>query len=307
MMCRARTTEYAVTCSRIVHAAPVGPWSFPLSFPATTPLLERDAERAALAQRLQDARAGHGGVVVVRGPAGIGKTALLAEARGLAADAGLRVLTARGSELEGSFAFGAIQQLFAHSVDELSGAAAHAAAAFSLEAAEPNHAVLHGLYWLAADLAPLAVAVDDAHWLDRASLRWLAYMANRVEELPVALVLAERTGEPDEILRAIGLHPATLVLTPAALSTAAVRRLAEQALGREPEEEFVRAAADAPRGTPFSLRALLAGGGGGTPAAVVAHVALRLGRLAPACTRLARALAVLDGAAAGTVAARLAG
>src|SRR6185312_7735291 len=106
------------------------PWSFPLTFPATTPLLERDAERAALAQRLEGARAGHGGVTLVRGPAGIGKTALLAEARTLAANAGLRVLSARGSELEGSFAFGAVQQLFAHCVDELSGAAAHAAAAF---------------------------------------------------------------------------------------------------------------------------------------------------------------------------------
>jgi DNA-binding CsgD family transcriptional regulator len=246
-------------------------------------------------------------VTLVRGPAGIGKTALLAEARALAAGAGLRTLSARGSELEGSFAFGAVQQLFARCVDQLSGAAAHAAAAFSLEAAEPNHAVLYGLYWLAADLAPLAVMVDDAHWLDRPSLRWLAYMANRVEELPVALVLAERTGEPDETLRAIGLHPATLVLTPAPLSAAAVRRLAEQALGREPEEEFVRAAADATQGNPFYLRALLAEGEAGTPTAVVDHVALRLARLPEACTRLARALAVLDGAASGTVAARLAG
>ncbi len=243
--------------------------------------------------------------MLVRGPAGIGKTALLAEGRALAAQAEMTVLAARGSELERGFAFGAVQQLFARRTEDLRGAAAHAAAAFSVEAAEPNHAVLHGLYWLAADLAPLALVVDDAHWLDEPSLRWLAYMVNRAQELPLALVLAERTGEPRDLLQAIRLHPATRVLVPAPLSVAAVRRLAAAALGREPDDEYVRAAAEATQGNPFYVRALLAEGG--TPDTVVDHVAVRLGRLPEACGRLARALAVLDGAASGTVAARLAG
>ena len=59
---------------------------------------------------------------------------------------------------------------------------------------------MHGLYWLAANLAaerPLVIAVDDAHWADGPSLRWLAHLAARVDGLPVALLLAVRDG-PDE-------------------------------------------------------------------------------------------------------------
>ena len=97
-----------------------------------------------------------GTCLLVSGPAGIGKSALLEETR----DAPVRVLRARGSELERSFAFGAVQQLFAHVKVPYSGAAAHAAAAFSA-GGEPDHAVLHGLYWLTAGLGPLAIVVVD--------------------------------------------------------------------------------------------------------------------------------------------------
>ena len=102
--------------------------------------------------------------MLVSGPAGIGKSALLDEARRLATSP---VLSARGSELEREYPFGAVQQLFAHVTVPREGAAAHAAAAFSL-GGEPDHAVLHGLYWLTAGLGPLTIVVDDAHWLDRA-------------------------------------------------------------------------------------------------------------------------------------------
>src|SRR6478735_3609063 len=75
-------------------------------------MLEREAELAALAAMLDAARAGEGRLVVVEGSAGIGKTRLLAEARALAARAEFGVLTARGGELEGQFAFGIVRQLF---------------------------------------------------------------------------------------------------------------------------------------------------------------------------------------------------
>ncbi len=130
--------------------------------------------------------------MLVSGPAGIGKSALLDEARRLATSP---VLSARGSELEREYPFGAVQQLFAHVTVPREGAAAHAAAAFSL-GGEPDHAVLHGLYWLTAGLGPLTLVVDDAHWLDRPSLRWLAYMVNRVADLPLTLVVAARDDEP---------------------------------------------------------------------------------------------------------------
>src|SRR5512144_1751441 len=80
--------------------------------PATAPLLERSEELARIASALAEARSGRGTFVVVEGPAGIGKTALLAAARSRAAAGGMRVLRSRGTELEREFAFGVARQLF---------------------------------------------------------------------------------------------------------------------------------------------------------------------------------------------------
>ena len=63
---------------------------------------------------------------------------------------------------------------------------------------DPSFAILHGLYWLCANLAagrPLCLVVDDAHWADAASLRYLAFLLTRLEELEVALVVATRPRE----------------------------------------------------------------------------------------------------------------
>src|SRR3954462_14362252 len=146
-------------------------------------LLEREAELAALEALLAAARLGDGRLVVVEGSAGIGKTRLLAEVRVLAAAAEFEVLTARGGELEGEFAFGIVRQLFeaplaAATADAraelLSGAAGLSASLFesapttaSRDGAESSFAMLHGLYWLAANFAsrsPTLVVVDDLHW-----------------------------------------------------------------------------------------------------------------------------------------------
>src|SRR5205814_3620447 len=71
-------------------------------------LLEREAELAALEAMLAAAQSGDGHLVVVEGSAGIGKTRLLVEARALATSVAFEVLTARGGELEGQFAFGIV-------------------------------------------------------------------------------------------------------------------------------------------------------------------------------------------------------
>src|SRR5438045_9708504 len=75
-------------------------------------MLEREAEMAALEAVLGAAQSGEGRLVVVEGSAGIGKTRLLAEARALAVAAEFEVLTARGGELEGQFAFGIVRHWF---------------------------------------------------------------------------------------------------------------------------------------------------------------------------------------------------
>jgi len=182
-------------------------------------ILERDGELAALSAAAVAAEAGHGALVLVEGPAGIGKTTLL---RAACQRSGLRTLTARGLALERGFPYGIVRQLLdpvraAGGWDGLlDGAAALAARVFDSAEAGPveddvRYATMHGLYWLVANLAargPLVIAVDDAHWADPPSLRWLAHLAARVDGLPVALFLAVRDGpdEPDLLaeLRAAG-------------------------------------------------------------------------------------------------------
>src|SRR3954468_15760494 len=109
-------------------------------------LLERDDELTALAAALAAARAGAGRLVLVEGPAGIGKTQLLRAGRAVADRDGVRVLGARASELERDFAFAVVRQLFEPALvaaapeerAQLLGGAARPAAA--LVAAEPGDA-----------------------------------------------------------------------------------------------------------------------------------------------------------------------
>ena len=75
-------------------------------------LLERELEVAEMTAAIDEARDGRGQLLVVQAPAGLGKTSLLTAARRTAGDNAVRVLTARGSELESSFPFGVVRQLF---------------------------------------------------------------------------------------------------------------------------------------------------------------------------------------------------
>ena len=105
------------------------------------------------------------------------------------------------------------------------GAAALAEPVFGAAAAGgdgESHTTLYGLYWLCANLAaeqPLLVVVDDAHWADAPSLRFLDALARRVEDLPVLLALAARPAEPgaeQALLDGLATAPATRLLRPVA-------------------------------------------------------------------------------------------
>ncbi len=294
-----------------------------------TDLVDRDREVAALRRTVTEVVAGAAGCVLVEGPAGIGKSRLLAETARFATTAGIRVLSARGSQLEQSFGFGAVRQLFEPCLadprrrDELLAGAARGAATVLADTTSQSRgeqggfAALHGLYWLTVNLAgdgPLLVCVDDVQWCDAASLRFLAYLVKRLEGLPVLVVLARRTGEElpeDALLAEIALDPALTVLRPAPLSAGASAALVRERLG-EGAESFVVACHRMTSGNPLLLRQLLrALADEGVPPdvshvdtvravgsrAVSALVMLRLRRMPSDVTAVARAVAVLGEAA----------
>ncbi|SNS36139.1 Transcriptional regulatory protein, C terminal [Geodermatophilus pulveris] len=298
-------------------------------------LLDRDRELAALRGAFDDLAAGEPRLLLIEGPAGIGKTRLLTEARRLAAERSFRVLTARGSQLEKAFAFGAVRQLFDACLSTpdrrgelLAGAAHSARTVFGPvpgESPDGSFAVLHGLYWLAVNLTasgPVLLAVDDLQWCDSASLRWLAYLARRLDAVPVLVVGTVRTGEQhadEELLTELSLEPAAVTVRPEALSPEATAELVGRRLGEPVSPLFALACQRTTSGNPLLLRQLLRAmeADGVRPdaahadtvvaigsRAVSSMVLMRVRRLAGAAPAAARAAAVLgDGAALPVVAA----
>ncbi|MBV9193239.1 MAG: AAA family ATPase [Solirubrobacterales bacterium] len=295
-------------------------------------LLERDAALERIDQRLRDAIAGGGSLLLLEGPAGIGKTRLGLAARQRGRQLGLVTLRARGSELERDFAYGVVRQLFeaplvaaspSERAELLAGAAGRAARLFGVAVPQddvadalldPSFAILHGLYWLCANLgrrSPLLLCVDDAHWADTASLRFLTYLGRRLEELPIAVVAAARPPQSPEgspLVAALAAEGSATVLVLAPLSEQAVAELVRLGLGAEVEPAFARACHEATGGVPFLVEELVrtigeegieptaAGSSrisGLAPHAVSQSVVQRLGRTSAAAGELARAAAVL--------------
>jgi DNA-binding CsgD family transcriptional regulator/tetratricopeptide (TPR) repeat protein len=290
-------------------------------------VLERDGELAVLSAAGLAAGAGHGALVLVEGPAGIGKTALLHAACSRPPAPDLRILTARGLALERGFGYGIVRQLIepvraAAGPGEwetlLDGAAGLAVRVFDGAAGgdvedDVPHATTHGLYWLAANLAargPLLIVVDDLHWADEPSLRWLAHLAARIDGLPVALVLAARGG-PDEppVLDELRACPACTPLRLRPLGQAATAALLRDRLGARADEALCRAGHASTGGNPFLLESLAsalrdvgpADAAGQAerlgPQPVAQAVLRRVGQFGPGAVALTRALAVLGGPA----------
>ncbi len=286
----------------------------------TRRLLERDGERSAIGDVLTSAAEGVGGSISIEGPAGIGKTRLIDEARGL------RVLAATGGELEREFSYGLVRQLLERELHALPAArrrrvlaraAAPAAHLFGLATSptrapsgpEAAFARVHALYWVVVNLTartPLALVVDDLHWSDAASMRVLGYLARRIDELPVALVTARRPSgnvqdRTVESIRAEG----TIVLAPRPLSRQGVERLVSAAV-EGPTEALLIACFEATGGNPYLCESVVSvlgevSSGDDDPADLVERVvqvrgeavARRLGGLTRDAAALARATAVL--------------
>ena len=282
-------------------------------------LLERVGERRSIADAVRAVVEGEGRTLIVEGPAGVGKTALLAMLAEHAAGSAA-VTTARGSELEREFAFGVVLQLLAPLVEASGdeelfvGAAALARPLFEGAevgvGADVDFRLLHGLHWLCANLAersPLVLCVDDVQWADEASLRFLAYLGARAAELPILIAAARRSGEAGELraLEEMARLPIATALRPPELTPDGVAELVAEALGDEATAGLADEIHRRSGGNPLFVDELIRaareenGGGPGTgpPPTVVSLVERRVGRLPREARAVAAALAVLGDSA----------
>ena len=213
-------------------------------------LAGREHELALLDERLT-AAGDRGGALVVRGDAGIGKSALLQAARRSAVDRGLATLVTAGFQAETHVAFAGLHRLLRPvlgSLDRLPGPQRAAIqAAFGLrEAVTPDFflialAALDLLSEMAA-AAPLLLVIDDAQWLDVATCDVLTFVARRLELEPIVVLFAVRSGSAPWIDRAelpeLRLEPlddassaAVLDASAPGLESGLRRRILAEALG----------------------------------------------------------------------------
>lgn len=299
-------------------------------------ILERDSELARIAEALDSAAAGNGRVLVIEGLAGIGKTRLVGETRDLARARGFGRLQATGDETETAMAWGVVRQMVERSVSRYSGDVRRAildgpagAALQALDVAPEGTATdaeiartLHALWWVAIDLSagrPLLITVDDAQWSDQPSLRFLGYLARRVADLPIALVVGTRppTGGSGPLTE-LTVSPYVERLLPETLSPTAVAAF-HTPEGVVPCPPVVAAMHSACGGNPFLTGALLdelvsaghdvsnpvtADAIGGLGPATISRA--MLSRLSPQALALAGAAAVLGLEASPWLARRVA-
>ena len=248
-------------------------------------------------------------------------------ARG-ARERGFSVLQAAAGEFERELGFGVVRQLLEPVLRGLGAREQRALLAGAAGLARPlllpspaaaalePAALMHGLYWLAANLSddrPLVLCVDDLHWCDRASLGWLMYLARRLDDLPILLLLAVCSGEPrlqGGPLAALADSDLGERLALAPLSEPASAQVVQQGWAGTADDDVCGACFEVTGGNPFLLRELVRALGDLPPGAVVAErvrgltpstvsraVLARLRRLPAEATALARALAVLGGRA----------
>ena len=248
-------------------------------------LAERAAELEALERCREEVERSSGRTVLIEGAAGTGKTRLLKEMRARAEFPGWRAVSATGSELEREFPFGVAIQLFeafwaaatpteravlrsgpGRLAGELLDGHIHAGAA---RRSDQTYPVIHSLVWLVRSLLspehrdttrkPLAILIDDGQWADDQSLRFLAYLAGRLDRLPIALVIAlrpTRRASDGPTYAALRSNASSDILRLDSLSLAGTGALIRSELS-DPDEAFISSCYAVTRGNPFLLTELL--------------------------------------------------
>jgi len=278
-------------------------------------LIEREEALATLARLCDEAAAGHGGAVVVAGPAAVGKTALLDRAAARAVAAGALVLTATASAAEHGLAMAVLAQFLlgaqvpqdarSRLADLMSagGPAPEAVpgeplSALDVRLAERLRAELVGL----AEQRPVVIVVDDAHHADDASAAYLAYLVRRIRDARITVLLGHRASSRPagrdlrlDVLRQPHGHDVTL----RPLSEAGCAEYAAARLGPGAEQAAAECFA-LTGGNPLLLQAVVedfAAADGSEPPAAGEHYAAAVlacvRRSSPIATRAAWAVAVL--------------
>lgn len=248
--------------------------------PAAERLLEREREVARISEAIECATRSDGRMLLIEGPFGSGKSRLLEEARHMGAERDMAVLQARCGQLETSYDFGVVMTLLEERISRaapeeqqrlLRGRAQLAAplllppsGASQPPGAPDEFSLLHGLYWCIVNLSEPSgclLVVDDVHWADCLSLQFLSYLAQRLADLPVTMVVAMRTGEPPahaELVAHLGGLASGAPIRPPALSKEGIREVL--ALAQVPDgmsEDFVDATWRVTQGNLYLLRELV--------------------------------------------------
>ncbi|MCB9012243.1 MAG: ATP-binding protein [Actinobacteria bacterium] len=220
-------------------------------------LIGREAERERISALLGGAAEGRSGALVIVGDPGVGKTALVEHAISSAGD--LRVARATGFEMETDLAFAGLASILGPFVHLIEALVAPQAAALSgalgigppLPPGDRFTAYVGALNVLAeaAESGPLLVVVDDAHWLDPASLDALAFVARRVTAEGIAILAAARHEPPAMTRRTQGIE----VLQLEGLPLDDARRLIEGHAGRLPAPTVTAQIAHQGAGNPLAL------------------------------------------------------
>ncbi|MEU4210929.1 AAA family ATPase [Streptomyces sp. NPDC026206] len=242
-----------VTDERPPRRPPVGS---PRSAP---PLVERGQEQRLFGELLAALRTGRSALVEVHGVPGLGRSALLDRAAGLARRAGVQVAAAQASWEETELRYGVVTQL-ATAIPSL---AAHLPPAHERDDRPGRTAELCHAFLAAARARPLMITVDDVQWADPHSLRCLQALARRLSAAPLMLVTARSGATPagphDRVEprtldegRTVARH--TLTLAP--LSATGVGEMLAAAFREPVDEAFQDAAARATEGNPAVLRAV---------------------------------------------------
>ena len=240
-------------------------------------LLERDRQLREAAELLADIRAERGRLLLVEAPPGLGKSTLVEHVAAHAGTAGSRVVSAAGRELERGLGWGVARSLFEpwlfslprEERDEvLGGPAASARVLFDTDAdpeerpaSDVSFGILHGLYWLAVRLTEggsSLLVVDDAHWVDEPSLRFLSYVLGRIGDQPIGLLVAARTGESGEggLLTALAADRSTTVCELEPLGPEAVAALIRDRVPAA-DDGFCRRCWELTAGNPLGVRELV--------------------------------------------------